>query len=356
MEYLGEIKNHWVKNFFIASLLLEKLKIHQIYEKYCINYLNGLHCFFNDSVYILNQLAHLFYHNKDQEISLEIFEYLLKIDPYRIENLDTYSNILYVRENQKELGLLAANCYENMKYCPETSCVIGNYLSLMAEHTKAIIYFKKALELDRNFLSACTLIGHEYLELKEVPNAIDAYNSALNIDPTDFRAWYGLGQAYELQSMVEFSLFYFGKAVLSRPRDYRMWNALASCYDKLGKKEEATKCYERAESFKDKEGIALFNLGKMYDLMEYKDKAAQSYEENLRRSDKRNMLHKVNIFLKKKTGYILIYLSNFYINKGNLNKAHEFASRLYDLSTNDREEAQNLNNKISMIAKENSGL
>ena len=98
-----------------------------------------------------------------------------------------------MNENAKELGALAVECYQNNKYCPETCCVVGNYYSMMSEHEKSIEYFKKALELDRSFLAACTLIGHEYLELKKVSNSIDSYNSALAVDPTDFRAWYGLG-------------------------------------------------------------------------------------------------------------------------------------------------------------------
>ena len=36
---------------------------------------------------------------KDFDVSLEWFEKLVEIDPYRFENMDTYSNILYIKEN-----------------------------------------------------------------------------------------------------------------------------------------------------------------------------------------------------------------------------------------------------------------
>lgn len=62
-------------------------------------------------------------------------------DPYRYENVDTLSNILYVKENFNELGKLAINCFENDKYTPETCCVIGNYYSLIGDHIKAAKYF-----------------------------------------------------------------------------------------------------------------------------------------------------------------------------------------------------------------------
>ena len=41
-----------------------------------------------------------------------------------------------------------------------SSGVIGNYYSLMGEHLKAIVYFRKALKLDRTCLAAWTLMGH----------------------------------------------------------------------------------------------------------------------------------------------------------------------------------------------------
>ena len=79
-------------------------------------------------------------------------------------------------------------------------------------------------------------MGHEYLEMKNIPGAIDAYRNSVEIDKNDFRAWYGLGQTYELQNMNNYALYYFTKAVMSRPKDSRMWNAMGNSYEKLGRK------------------------------------------------------------------------------------------------------------------------
>ncbi len=50
----------------------------------------------------------------------------------------------------------------------------------MSDHIKAIFYFKKALKLDKNFLAAWTLMGHEYLEMKNISGAIQAYRNAVD--------------------------------------------------------------------------------------------------------------------------------------------------------------------------------
>ena len=73
--------------------------------------------------------------------------------------------------------------------------MIGNYYSLKAEHEKAVTYFRRALKLNRHFLSAWTLMGHEYVELKNTAAAVDAYRHAVDINPKDYRAWYGASES-----------------------------------------------------------------------------------------------------------------------------------------------------------------
>jgi anaphase-promoting complex subunit 8 len=56
------------------------------------------------------------------------------------------------------------------------------------------MYFQRALKLNRKYLSAWTLMGHEFVELKNTTAAVNAYRRAVEINPRDYRAWYGLGQ------------------------------------------------------------------------------------------------------------------------------------------------------------------
>ena len=109
----------------------------------------------------------------------------------------------------------------------------GNYFSLRREHEKAIMYFRRALRLDRKFLSAWTLMGHEYIEIKNTNAAIASYRRAVDVNKKDYRAWHGLGQTYELLGEPFYALHYYQKATALRPFDTRMWTALAICYEKL---------------------------------------------------------------------------------------------------------------------------
>ena len=62
---------------------------------------------------------------------------------------------------------------------PTIADIPGNYYSSRADHTKAIMYFKRSLMLNREYLPAWTLMGHEFVELKNSHAAIEAYRKAI---------------------------------------------------------------------------------------------------------------------------------------------------------------------------------
>ena len=133
-------------------------------------------------------------------------------------------------------------------------------------------------QLDRTYLSAWTLMGHEYVEMKNSHAAIEAYRKAvgrcsagefrsvlrigtelpswrckLDVNRKDYRAWYGLAQAYELLSMHQYALYYYQHAtalrwvlqprcllrhihqISIRPYDVRIWQAQGMCYEEMGR-------------------------------------------------------------------------------------------------------------------------
>ena len=210
------------------------------------NQLNDLERIFPESQFLKTQRALLFYHSKDFDEAESIFSTLMHADPHRIDCLDHYSNILYVMSARPKLAFLAQVATATDKFRPETCCVVGNYYSLKSEHEKAVVYFRRALTLDRNFLSAWTLMGHEYIEMKNTHAAIESYRRAVDVNRKDYRAWYGLGQTYEVLEMHLYALFYFQRAAGLRPYDPKMWEAVASCYDKVDRPIQSIKAYKRA--------------------------------------------------------------------------------------------------------------
>uniref|UniRef100_A0A3B4D6V4 Cyclosome subunit 8 n=1 Tax=Pygocentrus nattereri TaxID=42514 RepID=A0A3B4D6V4_PYGNA len=246
----------WVRDFFMAHMYTELQMIKEALQKYQ----SLMEAGFAKSTYIISQIAVAYHNIRDIDQALDLFNELREQDPFRIENMDTFSNLLYVRSMKPELSYLAHNLVEIDKYRVETCCVIGNYYSLRSQHEKAALYFQRALKLNPRCLGAWTLMGHEYMEMKNTSAAIQAYRHAIEVNKRDYRAWYGLGQTYEILKMPFYSLYYYRKAHQLRPNDSRMLVALGECYEKLSQQVEAKKCYWRAYSVGDVERMALLKL------------------------------------------------------------------------------------------------
>ncbi|KTF76567.1 hypothetical protein cypCar_00047643, partial [Cyprinus carpio] len=225
----------WVRDFFMAHMFTELQMIKEALQKYQ----SLMEAGFAKSTYIISQIAVAYHNIRDIDQALYLFNELREQDPFRIENMDTFSNLLYVRSMKPELSYLAHNLVEIDKYRVETCCVIA------LAHT-------------------CYLVNVQY-------------RHAIEVNKRDYRAWYGLGQTYEILKMPFYSLYYYRKAHQLRPNDSRMLVALGECYEKLSQQVEAKKCYWRAYSVGDVERMALLKLAKLHEQLNEFDDAAQCY-------------------------------------------------------------------------------
>ncbi|AET39876.1 anaphase promoting complex subunit CDC23 Ecym_5092 [Eremothecium cymbalariae DBVPG len=219
--------------------------------------LDYLMSIFPNFSFLKSELALLNYHYMDYVNAELIFDEIVKQDPYRLDDLDTYSNILYVIQKPHKLAYLSQFAADVDAYRPETCCIIANYFSAKQQHEKAIMYFRRALTLNKSCTNAWTLMGHEFVETKNSHAAIECYRRAVDINPCDFKAWYGLGQAYEVLDRHLYALYYLQKACSLKPLDKRMWQALANCYDKLDRPNQAIKCFQRASQLSNDQDITI---------------------------------------------------------------------------------------------------
>lgn len=313
------LPDHWMKHFFLAHCYLELLLNDSAMEIYFSLQRNGL----SESTYITAQLAIAYHNKRELDQAVECFKELTNKDPCRLDNLDTYSNVLYVKEERVQLAHLAHHTVQIDKYRPETCCIVGNYYSLRSQHAKAVLYFQRALKLNPNYLSAWTLMGHEFMELKNKSAAIQSYRHAIEVNPRDYRAWYGLGQTYEILKMYSYCLYYYKKAQELRPNDSRMLMALGDSYEKLDKLPDALKCYWKAHCLGDIERtIALYHLARLYEQTEDCDQAAAAYHQYILDSEAEGLNDE-----RDQLSRAYRYLANYHVKKGLLEEAYHFAQK-----------------------------
>lgn len=263
------------------------------------------------------------YHHRDFERSQTLFEELRKIDPYRLETLELYSNLLFVKEDVAGLSELAQSINKVDRFRPESLTVSGNFFAINGRHKEAISHFAMALRFDSSFGFAWTLIGHEFVELENIPAAIAAYTKAYESNPRDFRALYGLGRAFEMSKMPYQAILYYRKAVTMNPSDTRMWMALGECYEELSERDNAIKCYQRAVCNVDSDGIAIYKLAKLYKEEGDEDRAAFCFENYTEKYVEDEESAK-----KEEAKEAILYLAQYFRNKNDFDKAEMYAQRL----------------------------
>ncbi|CAH1791415.1 unnamed protein product [Owenia fusiformis] len=339
------LPNHWIRSIFLACTYLELQLNDEALALLQSLYDSGM----SKSTYILSQIAVAYQNLRDVDKAVESFSQLQDLDPFRLEHMDIYSNLLYVKEMRPELAKLAHHCCDIDKYRVETCCVIGNYYSLRAQHEKAVLYFQRALKLNPHYLSAWTLMGHEYMEMKNTHAAIQAYRQAIEVNRRDYRAWYGLGQTYEILKMHAYCLYYYRQAQQLRPNDSRMFVALGECYEKLEKLQEAKKCFWKAHSIGDVEGTALIKLAKLYEILNEKDSAAAAYTEYINETERQGMFN----FDEQPQAYR--YLANYHLKNGQLDDAHTAAQKCTEFNAT-REEGKALLRQIARLRSLGDGV
>ncbi|XP_052866586.1 cell division cycle protein 23 homolog [Anopheles cruzii] len=319
------LPNHWMKQIFIGYTYIELFLNDEGIKIF--DYMQTIG--FSKCVFIPTQLAIAYSNKRDVDRSIEIFQHLQEIDPYRLDNLDSYSNLLFVKDMKTEMSHLAHKVVDINKYSPETCCVVANYYSIRSDHYKAVMYFQRALKLNPRYLSAWTLMGHEFMEMKNTNAAIQSYRQAVEVNKRDFRAWYGLGQAYEILKMPFYSLHYYKAAQTLRPYDSRMLVALGETYEKLEKIPDALKCYQKAYNVGDIEGVALYSLAKLYEKQGEMEKAIPAFLNFC--SDEKVVADKASLC------HAYITLANYYEKHEEFDKVIYFAYKCLDYEETKRE-------------------
>lgn len=253
------LPRHWAADVFTAHALVEVQANAAALKLY-----RAVSVVFPGSSYLQAQVARALYNLRQFDGAQAVFHGLRRVDPHRLEDIDTLSNILYVKGDRPGLAEVAHKAFLLDRSRPDTCCAIGNYYSLRGEHEKAVLYFRRALRLCPSYSAAWTLMGHEHLELRNTPAAIESYRRAAELNPRDYRAWYGLGQTYELLQMYVYAAYYFKRAAALRPHDARMWCALGQIYENLRRLPQAIACYERATRAPEGDRLALLRLARLH--------------------------------------------------------------------------------------------
>eukprot|EP01062_Namystynia_karyoxenos_P007655 TRINITY_DN12686_c0_g1_i1.p1 TRINITY_DN12686_c0_g1~~TRINITY_DN12686_c0_g1_i1.p1 ORF type:complete len:518 (+),score=183.43 TRINITY_DN12686_c0_g1_i1:163-1554(+) len=213
---------HWVVDVFEAHLMQRNYRSEAALQKYG-TLLSTMPC----SAPLLAGAGAAAYEGTELLRSRQFYTQMHRQDPNRVEDLDRYSNALFMFGDNEALGELAHHVWGLAPRRAESLCILGNWYSMSKCSPKAVAYFQRALQADSKCAGAWTFLGHEYSPyqggLGNVPACIFAYQRALDLDDRDYRAWLGLAQIYYSEYGQPLQANYYAQQLQRlRPQDARL--------------------------------------------------------------------------------------------------------------------------------------
>ncbi|OAF67904.1 Anaphase-promoting complex subunit 8 [Intoshia linei] len=302
----------WVSMIKIYTNLNLIDKSFEIFDNYLEKFKKNV----NVALALSNTYAAIMQNQQSKDILVETIERF----PYCIDVLDSYSNLLFISGDFHGLLECCKSVVHSNRYSQKTCCILGNYYSLIGHHKTAIVYFRRAIRICPTYIRPWILLGHEYLEERNVPGSVFVYRRALELCD-DHRAYYGLGQAYEIAKMYSYALMYYQLGLETKPNDFRFIQAMADLYTELNKIECAKKCYWKIYLMNN-DSDTLFKLAKLFQVSDERLQAASVFSK---------YLMEVNDILEKdedKISEAYLYLAKHYLIENRLDDAYEAAHKV----------------------------
>ncbi|KAJ1502303.1 anaphase-promoting complex subunit cdc27 [Coelomomyces lativittatus] len=189
--------------------------------------------------------ALLLFEQRKYPSSQVMFETLYRHSPWCLHGIDVYSTCLWFLQWEGKLAQLAHHLKSVAPLANETWVVVGNYASVKRFHPHAITCFQRAIQLTKNAHYAFTLLGHEYLTVKEIDNAIHAFRQAIHFHPRSYNAWHGLGTCYQETDQLDLALYHYQKAAELHPCSVLI-SYIGNVYHAKGNELRAIEMYDQA--------------------------------------------------------------------------------------------------------------
>lgn len=73
-----------------------------------------------------------------------MYEVVIRNDPYKLDILTDYSNLLFIQGDVLSLSGLAQQMYLHDPFSAQVNFVVGNYYVAVGEHERSVLHFKRA--------------------------------------------------------------------------------------------------------------------------------------------------------------------------------------------------------------------
>lgn len=215
------------------------------------------------SSWVQSMIALAYYEQREYEAAANIFREIHENEPNRLDYMEIYSTALWHLQREVALSALAQSVMALDKNSPITWCVAGNCFSLHKEHETAIKFFKRAVQVNPNFVYSYTLLGHELVITEELDKALAYFRTAIMKDPRHYNAWFGIGTIYSRQARYELAELHYRQALKINPKNSVIMVHIGTMQFFLQKTDQALQTLNAAIEIEPKNPLCKFHRGSM---------------------------------------------------------------------------------------------
>ncbi|EWC46968.1 hypothetical protein DRE_03730 [Drechslerella stenobrocha 248] len=269
----------------------------------------GLHTSQRETPYVLAKLGRALYELSKYTEAGECFAKVRQLDPLRMQEMETYSTLLWHLKKDVELSYLAHELFDLDRVSPQAWCALGNCYSLQRDHDQALRCFRRATQIDDGLAYAYTLQGHEHLSNDDLEKAMACFRSALSADGRHYNAWYGIGKVYEKSGKNDMALRHYKTAYSINPTNVVLICCVGAAFEKEGNYKQALVHYSKACDLaptsalsKFRKARVLIGLGKLHlardELVSIKDIAPDEANVHFMLARVYKLLHEKQLAIK----------------------------------------------------------
>ena len=129
---------------------------------------------------------------------------------------------------------------------------------------KAIEFFRKAVELDPNLITAHFSLGSMYLKKGDYKSAEIELQKSIELDDKFYSAYYNLGEVYRNQKQYDLATLAYKKTIEINPKWGFPYYGIGMIYFDQDRLQDAELQFNQAAKYNPEIGMAHFKLGQIY--------------------------------------------------------------------------------------------
>jgi anaphase-promoting complex subunit 3 len=211
-----------------------------------------------DSPWVLSQMGRAYYEQAAYADAEKYYKRIRLIAPFRFEDMEIYSTILWHLKKETDLSFLAHELVDADWHSPHAWCALGNAWSLARDHEQALRCFKRATQLNPSFAYAFTLQGHEHVSNEEYDKAQAAYRRGISADKRHYNAYYGLGRVHEKLGQYDKAFTHFAAASTINPTNAVLICCIGTVLEKQKQPRQALQYFTKATELAPRSALTRF--------------------------------------------------------------------------------------------------